>query len=439
MHVLTTTAPGIAIGSPKTDRRFLLICAALFAAALTLRIAIIFATGMNHDLYFYELERTAFCLATRGVYGNPFMIDTGPTAHVVPAYTLLLAAIFKLFGYTVTAETVKEILAATVASVRCGLLPWLAVRMGLNRPAALIAGILSVAWIGPLETELKGGWESPYTALFLLILTARHFIHPVSKQTTGQAMITGVLWGVLFLLNPATVLVLLAFLIVDLFRTRRWFWRNAIIVAGTIFVVLLPWGLRNQGALGSFILTRSNFGLELYLAYHPGAAWNNLANVRGEDGVHPINNPQEALRVRELGEVAYNREKLDLALDWIRTEPAEAAHLAFLHFVRFWFPPGRTVAYTALLWVLTLIALVGYVLLWRQARDLAIHFGALLMSFPLMYYVVSWSSRYRDPIEWVMLLLVAIVISEIIRQARPFQEVCTLRTTQPSIPAHPVS
>lgn len=416
MPALTArTATGSDLERSCTNRHLLLVSTALFVAAFAFRLIVVFAIGMYRDITPYELERTAISLATKGVYGNPFFFDTGPTAHVVPGYTLLLAAIYKLLGVTVAGETAKVVLSCIAASLRSALLPWFAARVGLKARTGLLAGVFSVLWIGPLETELKGGWESPYTALFLLILTARHFVRPLGKQTPAQAVFTGVLWGALFLLNPSAVLVLAAFFLLDLYRSRQWLppvlWRNGAMIAGAVFLILLPWGLRNRAALGSFILTRSNFGLELYVSYHPGAVWDNLGNVQGLESVHPAHNPHEAARIRELGEVAYNREKLEMALDWIRVEPGEAARLAFLHFLRFWFPPGRTALYTNLLWLLTVFAVCGYLVLWRGARDLALHMGALLVSFPLMYYVVSWSSRYRDPIEWALVLLAAIFVN----------------------------
>ena len=129
------------------------------------------------------------------------------------------------------------------------------------------------------------------------------------------------------------------------------------------------------------------------------------------DSVHPLHNPHEAMRLREMGEVAYNLEKRHMALEYIGDDPEEAARLTGLHFVRFWFPRGRTPAYTAVLWIFALVALSGYLLLWREHKELAVHCGALLASFPLVYYVVSWSSRYRDPMEWVLVLLAAVSIT----------------------------
>lgn len=76
-------------------RRHILL---VFAVAFVVRIVMIIVFHPYRDLTRYELERTAISLATTGVYGNPYAIPTGPTAHVSPGYTLILAGLFKLFG-----------------------------------------------------------------------------------------------------------------------------------------------------------------------------------------------------------------------------------------------------------------------------------------------------------------------------------------------------
>lgn len=384
------------------------------------RLSIVFATGTYLELKRYELERTAISLVTQGVYGNPYILPTGPTAHNVPGYTLLVAAIFKVFGTGTAGELVKEVLSCIAGSLRSLLLPWFAVRMGIDRRTALAAGVISVIWIGALETELKGGWEACYAALLLLILTARHFVRPVPLQTWRQAAITGVLWGIMFLVNPAAIPVLGAFFLLDVYRLRPWpslsFWRNAALVAGVSFLLLVPWGLRNRAVLGSFIATRSNLGLELYQAYAPGAHWVIDEYMQSPTSPHPSNNPQEAKGVRELGEVAYNREKERMAVRFIQNDPRAAVRLASLHFVHFWFPPGRNLPHALVLAGLTLSAIYGFVLLWSTHRELALQLGAVLASYPLIYYVTIWQARYRFPIEWILVLLAAVALTSTARR-----------------------
>jgi len=68
-----------------------------------------------------------------------------------------------------------------------------------------------------------------------------------------------------------------------------------------------------------------------------------------------------------------------------------------------------------------LMAASGLVRLWKKAPDAAKTLGVALLWFPLAYYLVSWSSRYRAPIEWILVLLAAVAIGGIlddIRQGR---------------------
>src|SRR5581483_2549642 len=86
----------------------------LFTLAFLVRFAVIVYFRPYHDLGRYELERTAIALANTGVYGNPYAVPTGPTAHVSAGYTLILATLFHLFGTGIRAEVIKEILAVSV-------------------------------------------------------------------------------------------------------------------------------------------------------------------------------------------------------------------------------------------------------------------------------------------------------------------------------------
>ena len=54
------------------------------------------ATHQYRDLERFELERISLSLATTGVFGNPYAVPTGPSAHVSPGYALILAGIFRL-------------------------------------------------------------------------------------------------------------------------------------------------------------------------------------------------------------------------------------------------------------------------------------------------------------------------------------------------------
>src|SRR5579863_5121711 len=105
----------------------------LFVVAMLVRISMIVCVRPYHDLARYELERTAISLAQTGVYGNPYFLPTGPTAHVSPGYTLILASLFRMFGTGTAAEIVKELLSSAVSSLGIALLPAVASALSLGR------------------------------------------------------------------------------------------------------------------------------------------------------------------------------------------------------------------------------------------------------------------------------------------------------------------
>jgi hypothetical protein len=45
--------------------------------------------------------------------------------------------------------------------------------------------------------------------------------------------------------------------------------------------------------------------------------------------------------------------------------------------------------------------------LWRQNPKTVILILAIWITFPVIYYIAAWSSRYRYPMEWSMLLCAA--------------------------------
>ena len=131
---------------------------------------------------------------------------------------------------------------------------------------------------------------------------------------------------------------------------RRW-WSGA--AAGIVLVAacLLPWGLRNQQALGSFILTRSNFGLELAqgnappsvalpgdeAALEPGGRRFTEASI---DRLAPLRSLAAAQEVARVGEIAFMRAKTQQALGWIRADIPGFLRRCLVR-LRLWLLPPR--------------------------------------------------------------------------------------------------
>jgi len=49
----------------------------------------------------------------------------------------------------------------------------------------------------------------------------------------------------------------------------------------------------------------------------------------------------------------------------------------------------------------------------HHAAGLLQRLAVILFWFPLVYYLVNWSSRYRMPIEWVLVLLASVAAAGI--------------------------
>ena len=412
-------------------------CALVFALAWMLRLLAALLTDRVHELSRMDMERVALSLAHSGVLGNPFLTSTGPSALVPPGYVLGLAAIFHLFGTGPLGEAVKIIACTAASSLRCALTPWFAFRLGLPTSVIGVAGILSVFWIGAFDTELQGDWDAPYTTILVILLIHLHYSRPLTGVSTAWPAFLGLLWGCVALINPTVLSILFACLILQVWRggnaTLGNLLRRTACMVACLLMVLFPWALRNRLALGSWVWMRSGFGLELELSYHDGSSWANARNIRpslqhpdqpNHDSTishHPGVNPTESRRVEQIGEIAYSQEKLRRALAWIQRNPSRSLLLVGQHVFYFWFPPGPIfyrfrpgrlmVFYSLARWLLTVFAFAGLWMLWRTHRLSATFLGSILLFFPLIYYVVNWSSRYRAPIEWLLVMLASVPIA----------------------------
>jgi hypothetical protein len=421
-------------------RRF---CALVFTAAWSCRFLLALLTDRFHNDIRKDMVRAALSLIHTGVLGNICLTPTGPSALQPPAYVLVLAAIFQVFGTGVAGEIAKVILCITVSSLRCALVPWLAHRFVLGRLTVILSGIASTLWIGALDTELQGDWDTPITATLLIVLTWLHFAKPLIASTPRRAGALGILWGLAALFNPTVLQVFAGMVIIGAVRTSRAhlpdFARRAAAAGACLLLTLFPWALRNKLTLGEFVWTRDTMPFSLHMSYRDGAHWSDPFNTRPSlahpgqpnhdefESPCPWVNPAESRRMAAMGELAYLQDLNRQALQWIRVHPAQSMRLFAQHTFYFWFPPGADYynwrasigmkIYTAIRCLLTLLAITGWIVMLYVRREAALHLGVILVMFPMAYYVVNWSSRYRAPMEWAMVLLTAVAIARILEMA----------------------
>jgi len=359
-----------------------------------------------------EPDRVAQTLVRTGQYADPYIVPTGPTAHPLPLYTGLLALLYKLFGLTLTAGYVRCLLNIASTAAMFALMPWLAGRLGAGAPAGLIGGLAGALFpYQGLSEILNWAGNDPYAAIVLgvlLVVLVRRWT--TGRGTTRGAFLIGLGWGAAFHLAPALLPVMVGCLAFGLLWSKeRRRWRAPAMMALGAALACAPWAWRNYAAFHEVFFVRSNFGLELRLGNHEGTAdtWEALAAREGRAALrHPGGNPAEALRVRQLGEMAYMREARTEALTWIRTHPAAFLWLSVQRVTHVWLGPLDGSPASVWLVALTVLALLGA---WRLLPALAMPQRAALLIplalFPLVYYVIPYYPRYRAPLDWILLTL----------------------------------
>jgi hypothetical protein len=394
----------------------------LFLLSLVVRVAIIVHFRPYHDLARYELERTAISLVQTGVYGNPYALPTGPTAHVSPGYTLILAALFRLFGMGTTAEIIKELLASAVTCIAIALLPALAARLSLDRRAGFFAGLIMALYPARPMVEIDGDWEAPYMALALMLIAAlATSIWRNRDVDFRRAAIHGLLWGICLLFVSALLPLFAAFVIFDAFWRRNELQRRVGYFALELAVAaacLAPWIIRNEMVLGSPIVTRTNTGIELRISNNASAVADQRVNALNGlfDRYHPLQSPAEAMKVRELGEVEYNRLAMQEAKAWIREHPQRFLGLTLGRIRLFWFyvdPTSRVK--TAFLWACSAIGFAGLIVALVNKPMAGIILGTIALVYPIPNYLVHVGLRQSYPVEWLLLLLACSLFTRLVR------------------------
>jgi hypothetical protein len=417
---VTTARPAASLGLKGVWHGFspLSVFGLLFVLGFCIRAAAVLATHQYLDLQRYELERTAISLATTGVFGNPYALPTGPTAHVSPGYPLFLAALFRIFGTGVPAEIIKQAFACAVTAFQYAILPAMARALSIDFRAGLLAGLIGEIAPFKLQTQTTGDWETTIAGVLLMLatlLTVRLWKQP--DLSFRHAAFVGLFWGVGLLFVSALLPLFFVFLAAGLLwvnRTARL--RYATFCLFEILVVavcLSPWVIRNYYALGSPIVTRSNVGIELRISNNDIAGANERFNfLNGVYNVyHPLQNPNEALKVRAMGEVAYNAQLKEEAMTWIRSHPARFVRLTTERIFWFWLyfereHPGKTL----FLYLTRIFGAIGLIYVLRKDRITGAVLALILLVFPLPNYVVHVGLRHSYPIDWIFILTTAVAL-----------------------------
>jgi hypothetical protein len=385
-----------------------------------------------------ESGQAALSLLNTGVIGNPYILPTGPTAHVSPVLAWLLAAVYWAGGGNTPAARVGlGVIAALMYALSARVALRTCILAGNGKLAVWVATALMLVTPMPLFDSVVSyrQWDQPFAAYvlaqaWLLLESWRRSDRP-GRQEISLAVLTGV--GAL--VSPTTFPPLLLLLCGMLWwRRKADHWNARVFASGMVIAAcLLPWGVRNQVELGKFIVSRSNFGLELATGNAPGAEGNSGSG----SGVvlHPHDSAVAAREVQRLGEVGYMQKMTGLALGWIRADPWRFVVLTLMRIkLTFlpslvmvgWYPAlSATAAFGlfTLFGITKLAALASTLWFARRGVQVLLLPALLLTVLPLApYFITHVNLRYLFPVYFSTIILIGLTAS------RLGGRVCTYRT-----------
>jgi hypothetical protein len=369
-----------------------------------------------------EMAMEARSLVENGVFGDSFRsMKTGPTATNPPLYPLILGLYIFLFHKPVIIVTAVLITNVIVNALAAALLPGVSAALWGTPAPGIAGGALTIA-----ASQLMPSWDANYTQLGLILfclLTMHLALGPEYKAWHGT--LAGVALGILFLLSQVVLLVALpwmAYLFLARHTRSPEVLRFIVPLLLAALLVNLPWLLRNYGIWGEFV-TRTNFGMTLHASNNDCAepsVYQELASGCYA-ATHPESSLSEATLLKSLGEPAYDRLKRTEAMTWIRSHPSRFFRLTLARIIQFWFPVPNSPRYTAyVIWIITVLSLAGFYIMLKRTLPAVFFFGAILLIYPLPYYVVVSAVRYRVPVLWLSSLTAGYFLTAVAPRRRSF-------------------
>jgi hypothetical protein len=371
----------------------------------------------NYWRFGWETGRVAMAVASGHGYSSPLPINTGPSAWLPPAYPLLLAAVFRVFGIFTASSAFVILLLNAIFSVFTCIPIFFITRHSFGEKAAIIAAWLWAIFPYAVYYSVGLVWETCLSTLLFAIVFLMA-LQLDSESSWARWIGWGALWGILALSNPAllaTLPFLLAWILVrHSFSTGRRI-AAAILTLVTLAAVATPWTLRNYRVFHRLIPLRDNFWMELYFGNT-----GDLSEIM-PDWVHPSTSQHELDEFQQLGEIGYNQQKKKIVLEWIRQHPGQFAVLCLRRVSNWWtgywsfdreYLINEPYTYPNMIFVIgtTLLMLAGLWFAFARCPGAAVPYVLVLISFPIVYYITHDEIQYRHPVEPMMVALCAYAV-----------------------------
>jgi 4-amino-4-deoxy-L-arabinose transferase-like glycosyltransferase len=298
---------------------------AILALALALRLALIVALPQTpfSDGQWY-LTRAAELAQGMGYQEAGY-----PTAFWPIGFPALLAGAGLLTGSVTTGYLLVNLVAAAALVLLVG---WFTRAVGGGETGARIAMLLYAVYPSPIVYTGAPLSETSSTAValgaFALLIAGR--------KRAWMLILAGILFGVGTLMRAQMLLFPIGAIVALILVFRDFAFRDAlkaaILVHLTMAAVVLPWSMRNERVLGSFVLVSTNGGMSLYTGANDGAtgdwfAWEHTP-LWDRTGI-PF-----AQRVERQVELDHRFKKL--STDWIKANPVRWSTLGLKKMALLW-------------------------------------------------------------------------------------------------------
>jgi 4-amino-4-deoxy-L-arabinose transferase-like glycosyltransferase len=371
----------------------------------------------DHWRFAGEAGRIARSIVEGKGFSSPLFGDTGPTAWMTPVYPYLVALSFRLLGVYSKASAIAMLSLNGVFSALTCLPVFFMARRSFGEIIAIRAGWAWALFPYAIYFSADFIWSTVLTT-FLLALAFAVGLRLEKSVRIRDWVGFGILAGIAALSDPIAISVLPLLGLWMWSRGARqsgnWLLRGS--VAGLAFImVVAPWFVRNYRVFGTMIPFRDNFGLELYVGNH-GEIWHFA------EGPHPSNSDEEWQEYRQLGELRYMQRKQGQAVKLISRNKGEFAWLSFRRalyiWTNYWSFSRRyleaepfDVPAIFLTTALSVLALWGLWIGWRNLGLAVIPYAIALFFFPLVYYVTHLEDYYRRPADPFFVVLAAYAVT----------------------------
>lgn len=341
-------------------------------------------------------------------------------SHRPPVFPLLLTPIRYFFGDGAWPVYVMNSLFGAANTV----LLWSLGRRLFGQTAGLIAGAAFLLW--PFSVAWAAGPQPEVFCTLLLTLALWALL-------TGRPLLTGVLLGVLGLTRSNYIFLTPLIAIWLIYAGRR---RELLPLLVAWALALTPWVARNYVVHGAFMLTSSDGGMAFVIGNDKEMIRRQLA---GESERYDPRNylfGEILPELKTMPEPKQNSLMYRAALGHIKQIPGDYARVVVKRFGQLWNPvpdsagaAGRALGIPLVL--AHLAALWGVIACWRDRRRRAVVVLLVgLLAFASGFILVRGISRYKAPVEPVIVLLCGCGVADLLARLG--------RRTGRRVPAAPV-